>query len=132
MGKSKLANLMFTYELPTAAYGRGPSQVPSRSVRTPVFADTELMHNSSRRPPPDRPRIHAVSRPAGGHGSVTHAARRYRSRGARRPVLRSRWPRPAQGASGGGRPPALSPTTLAIQQRLWAISEELTGVTFRV
>ena len=93
--QSKLANLMFTYELATPAVRRGH-------------------HHRGRRPPgPRRHRavaLHARDRrvqlragePEGGDGRAARAARRDRPRRARRPVLRpARIPR-GQGLPGTG------------------------------
>ena len=101
-------------------------------------------HHRGRRPPgpgrhradPPHPRdrrvlLRAADQPEPGNGRAAHAARRDRSRRARRPVLR-----PARTARARGYPtPAQSSRQsrdTALQRRLWTVSEQLTGVTFPV
>jgi NAD(P)-dependent dehydrogenase (short-subunit alcohol dehydrogenase family) len=122
-GQSKLANLMFTYELQR----RLPGPATTIAVAAhPGFAATELMRNS----------------PAA--AAVTPLFSQDAAMGAL-PVLRAATdpgvlggqyygPRGFLGLRGY---PTLTASTrrshdVAVQRRLWAVSEELTGVTFPV
>jgi len=128
-GQSKLANLMFTYEL--------QRRLTARAARTiavgahPGFADTELMHNS---PAALRLIAPAFMRLVGQQAAMgaLPTLRAATDLG----VLAGQYYGPAGRGQRKGHPAvvASSPESydLAIQQRLWAISEELTGVTFRL
>jgi NAD(P)-dependent dehydrogenase (short-subunit alcohol dehydrogenase family) len=123
-GQSKLANLMFTYELQRRLSGAGTTIAVAAH---PGFASTELSRNF--------PAIAAFS-----YALVSQNA----AMGAL-PVLRAATdpgvlggqyygPRGFLGARGY---PALAHSSrrshdTAIQRRLWTVSEELTGVTFPV
>ena len=122
-GQSKLANLMFTYELQRRLSGPGTTIAVAAH---PGFAATELMRNS----------------PAA--AAVTPLFSQNAAMGAL-PVLRAATgpgvlggqyygPRGFLGLRGY---PTLTASTrrshdAAVQRRLWAVSEELTGVTFGV
>ena len=122
-GQSKLANLMFTYELQRRL--SGPATTIAVAAH-PGFAATELMRNS----------------PAA--AAVTPLFSQNAAMGAL-PVLRAATdpgvlggqyygPRGFLGLRGY---PTLTPSTrrshdAAVQRRLWGVSEELTGVTFPV
>ena len=63
-------------------------------------------------------------------GALADAAGGHRPRRARRPVLRPRRHRRAARQPEAGGVQSRARTTPSVQQRLWAVSEELTGVTF--
>ncbi|HEX4291541.1 MAG TPA: SDR family NAD(P)-dependent oxidoreductase [Trebonia sp.] len=122
-GQSKLANLMFTYELERRLSGSGTTIAVAAH---PGFAATELMRNS----------------PAA--AAVTPLFSQNAAMGAL-PVLRAATDPGVLGGQyygpGGflglrGYPKLARSTRrshdAAVQRRLWAVSEELTGVTFPV
>jgi NAD(P)-dependent dehydrogenase (short-subunit alcohol dehydrogenase family) len=122
-GQSKLANLMFTYELERRLSGSGTTIAVAAH---PGFAATELMRNS----------------PAA--AAVTPLFSQNAAMGAL-PVLRAATDPGVLGGQyygpGGflglrGYPKLAGSTRrshdAAVQRRLWAVSEELTGVTFPV
>ena len=122
-GQSKLANLMFTYELQRRLSGPGTTIAVAAH---PGFAATELMRNS----------------PAA--AAVTPLFSQNAAMGAL-PVLRAATDPGVLGGQyygpGGflglrGYPKLTASTRrshdAAVQRRLWAVSEELTGVTFPV
>ena len=124
-GQSKLANLMFTYELQRRL---APHGTTIAAAAHPGGSDTELMrHMPSACAARDARR--AAGCPARGHGRTAHAARGDRPRRPGRPVLRPR-------RHGGirGYPKVVSVQRpvprLGLQRRLWAVSEELTGVVY--
>ena len=127
-GQSKLANLLFTYELQRRLKAKGAPTIAT-SPPIPALADTELMRNMPGRHPAGQPvRLVELHRTDRRHGRAADAARRDRPRRAGRPVLRAR----GFGESGG------HPKVVAVQRqshdedmqrRLWTVSEELTGVT---
>jgi NAD(P)-dependent dehydrogenase (short-subunit alcohol dehydrogenase family) len=123
-GQAKLANLMFAYELQRRL---APHGTTASIAAHPGVARTELMRNS--------PAVVRVFAPLSGHSA---------ERGAL-PILRAATDPGALGGQyygpdglGGfrGYPEVVvsSPQSydVAIQQRLWTVSEELTGVKFPV
>lgn len=123
-GRSKLANLMFTYELQRRLSGAGTTIALAAH---PGLAKTELTRNS--------PAITAffvrVMSQTGARGALPVL------RAATDPgVLGGQYYGPA-GLFGARGYPKLAESSkrshdTAIQRRLWAVSEELTGVTFPV
>ncbi|MCZ2820755.1 SDR family NAD(P)-dependent oxidoreductase [Modestobacter sp. VKM Ac-2977] len=128
-GQSKLANLMFTYELQRRLTARGATTVAAAAH--PGVSNTELVRNSPTlvRAPMDRlaplltqpaamgalPTLRAATDPAVLGGQYYGPGGRGEVRGHPRLVTSS--------------PESYD---LAVQQRLWAVSEDLTGVTFGV
>ncbi len=100
-GQSKLANLMFTYELQRRLAARGTTIAVAAH---PGMANTNLVRNS-----PAALRLLALG------GQYYGPDGRGERSGSPRPVTSS-----------------TQSYDVAIQQRLWAASEELTGVTFPV
>jgi NAD(P)-dependent dehydrogenase (short-subunit alcohol dehydrogenase family) len=128
-GQSKLANLMFTYELQRrlAAHGAGTIAVAAH----PGFSATELVRNS-----PAALRLIArailplVSQPAAMGALPT-------LRAATEPgVLGGQYYGPDGRGERTGHPVVVASNAqsydLALQRRLWSVSEELTGVAFPV
>lgn len=97
-GQSKLANLMFTYELQQPAR---PARHHRRGGRPPRHVQHGTHAQLSRDPPPSAHLARATDHPDTGHGRPAHPARRHRPRRARRPVLR-----PRRTQRGQGQPPA--------------------------
>jgi NAD(P)-dependent dehydrogenase (short-subunit alcohol dehydrogenase family) len=125
-GQSKLANLMFTYELQRRLAGRGTTIAVAAH---PGVANTELARNS---PAPLRALSNLVSplltQPAAMGALPT-------LRAATDPaVLGGQYYGPGGRGEARGYPEVVtsSPQSydLTIQQRLWSVSEDLTGVTF--
>ena len=94
-GQSKLANLMFTYELQRRLSG---ADTTIAVAAHPGLANTELSRNVAR---DRRVLLRAGDDPDGGDGRTLYPARRDRPRRARRPVLR-----PARTLRGLGLPEA--------------------------
>ena len=94
--QSKLANLMFTYELQTPAVRRGHHH---RGRRPPGPGQHRADAQHAR---DHRVLLRASDEPAGGDGRTAHRARRDRPRRARRPVLRPRRIPRHQGLPGTG------------------------------
>jgi NAD(P)-dependent dehydrogenase (short-subunit alcohol dehydrogenase family) len=123
-GQSKLANLMFTYELQRRLSGAGTTIAVAAH---PGFADTELMRHL--------PAVAAVAAPLFSQTAVMGALATLRA--ATDPgVLGGQYYGPA-GLFGTRGYPKLAKSSgqsrdTAIQRRLWTVSEELTGVTFPV
>jgi NAD(P)-dependent dehydrogenase (short-subunit alcohol dehydrogenase family) len=128
-GQSKLANLMFTYELQRrlTAHGAGTIAVAAH----PGFSDTELVRNS-----PAALRLIAravtplISQPAAKGALPT-------LRAATDPgVLGGQYYGPDGLGERTGHPRPVTSSAqsydMALQRRLWAVSEELTGVSFPV
>ena len=103
-GQSKLANLMFTYELQRRLSGAGTTIAVAAH---PGLASTELARNS----PAIVAFFYARDEPEGGDGRTAHAARRDRPRRARRPVLRPAADSSGPGATRNWPSPAGNPTT---------------------
>lgn len=128
-GQSKLANLMFTYELQRRLAVRGAATVAAAAH--PGVSNTELVRNSPTlvRAPMDRlaplltqpaamgalPTLRAATDPAVLGGQYYGPSGRGEVRGHPRVVTSS--------------PESYD---LTVQQRLWAVSEDLTGVSFGV
>ena len=128
-GQSKLANLMFTYELQRRLTAHGATTVAAAAH--PGVSNTELVRNSPTlvRAPMDRLAPLLTQPAAMGALPTLRAATdpsvlggQYYGPGGRREVR------------GHPRLVTSSPESydLAVQQRLWAVSEDLTGVTFHV
>ncbi|MBB3674688.1 NAD(P)-dependent dehydrogenase (short-subunit alcohol dehydrogenase family) [Modestobacter versicolor] len=128
-GQSKLANLMFTYELQRRLAAHGPPTLAAAAH--PGVSNTELVRNSPAlvRAPMDRLAPLVTQSAAMGALPTLRAATdpsvlggQYYGPGGRREVR------------GYPRLVTSSPESydLAVQQRLWAVSEDLTGVTFGV
>jgi NAD(P)-dependent dehydrogenase (short-subunit alcohol dehydrogenase family) len=123
-GQSKLANLMFTYELQRRLSGPGTTIAVAAH---PGFADTELMRYL--------PGVAAVAAPLFSQTAAMGALATLRA--ATDPgVLGGQYYGPA-GFFGTRGYPKLAKSSgqsrdTAIQRRLWTVSEELTGVTFPV
>ena len=128
-GQSKLANLLFTYELQRRlAAEHGPTIAVAAH---PGSSNTELTRNLPRiiKPSPtcsDR----CCSRAR--DGRPADAAGRHRPGRARRPVLRARRSRASSAATRRWSVSSAQSHDEDLQRRLWAVSEELTGVTFPV
>jgi NAD(P)-dependent dehydrogenase (short-subunit alcohol dehydrogenase family) len=127
-GQSKLANLMFTYELQRRLAGHGTTIAVAAH---PGVSDTELMRNS--------PAVIRVLSPL-----IAPLALQKPDRGAL-PTLRAATDAAVLGgqyygpdglgeARGYPRVVTSSPQSydVAVQRRLWSVSEELTGVEFPV
>jgi NAD(P)-dependent dehydrogenase (short-subunit alcohol dehydrogenase family) len=128
-GQSKLANLMFTYELQRrlTAHRAGTIAVAAH----PGFADTDLIRNSpaavrllapaiapliTQEPAMGAlPTLRAATDPGVLGGQYYGPSGPGQTRGYPRPVTSSR-----------------QSYNTPIQQRLWAVSEELTGVTYQI
>ena len=103
--QSKLANLMFTYELARRLSGAGTTIALAAH---PGLTATELTRNTPR---DRRVLLRAGDEPEGGDGRPARAARRDRPRRARRPVLRPGPIRSGPGATPNSPSPAGNPTT---------------------
>jgi NAD(P)-dependent dehydrogenase (short-subunit alcohol dehydrogenase family) len=128
-GQSKLANLMFTYELQRRLAAHGTTTVAAAAH--PGASNTDLVRNSPAvvRAPMDRlapfitqpaamgalPTLRAATDPAVLGGQYYGPSGRGETRGHPRLVTSS--------------PESYD---LAVQRRLWTVSEDLTGVTFPV
>jgi NAD(P)-dependent dehydrogenase (short-subunit alcohol dehydrogenase family) len=128
-GQSKLANLLFTYELQRRLAARGATTLAAAAH--PGVSNTELVRNTPPllRVPVDRlaplltqpaamgalPTLRAATDPAVLGGQYYGPSGRNELRGHPRVVTSS--------------PGSYD---LAVQQRLWAVSEDLTGITFPV
>jgi len=123
-GQSKLANLMFTYELQRRLSGMGTTIAVAAH---PGFSDTELMRNS--------PAVAALAAPLFSQTAAMGALASLRA--ATDPgVLGGQYYGPGRLFGTRGYPKLVSSSRqsrdTAIQRRLWTLSEELTGVTFPV
>ena len=128
-GQSKLANLMFTYELQRRLAAHGTTTLATAAH--PGMSNTELVRNSPTvvRAPMDR-LAPLLTQPAAMGALPT-------LRAATDPaVLGGQYYGPSGLGEVRGHPRLVtsSPQSydLAVQQRLWAVSEDLTGVTFPV
>ena len=122
--QSKLANLMFTYELQRQLSGAGTTIAVAAH---PGLADTELTRHSSaasaalarlisqKAAMGALPTLRAATDPGVLGGQYYGPGRLFGARG---------YPKLAQ--------PSRQSRDTAIQRRLWTVSEELTGVTFPV
>ncbi|MGX5655669.1 SDR family NAD(P)-dependent oxidoreductase [Geodermatophilus nigrescens] len=125
-GQSKLANLMFTYELQRRLAARGASTVAVAAH--PGVADTELVRNAptALRAPVELLAPLVTQPPATGALPTLRAA-------TDPAVLGGQYYGPGGRGEVRGHPRLVtsSPQSydLAVQRRLWAVSEELTGVT---
>jgi NAD(P)-dependent dehydrogenase (short-subunit alcohol dehydrogenase family) len=122
-GQSKLANLMFTYELQRRLSGAGTTVAVAAH---PGLAATELMRHSP---------VAAVVAPLFSQNAAMGALPVLRA--ATDPgVLGGQYYGPAGFLGTRGRPELAASSGRshdeAVQRRLWAVSEELTGVTFPV
>jgi NAD(P)-dependent dehydrogenase (short-subunit alcohol dehydrogenase family) len=127
-GQSKLANLMFTYELQRRLAARSATIAVAAH---PGFADTDLIRNS---PAAVRLLASAIAplisqMPAMGALPTLRAA-------TDPGVLGGQYYGPDRPGQTGGYPRPVTSSAqsydVAIQQRLWATSEQLTGVTFHI
>jgi NAD(P)-dependent dehydrogenase (short-subunit alcohol dehydrogenase family) len=128
-GQSKLANLMFTYELQRRLTAQGASAIAVAAH--PGFSDTELVRNS-----PAALRLVAravtplISQPAAMGALPTLRA------AADPAVLGGQYYGPDGLGERTGHPRPVTSSAqsydVALQRRLWAVSEELTGVSFPV
>jgi NAD(P)-dependent dehydrogenase (short-subunit alcohol dehydrogenase family) len=128
-GQSKLANLMFTYELQRRLAAHGTTTVAAAAH--PGVSNTELVRNSPTvvRAPMDR-LAPFITQPAAMGALPT-------LRAATDPaVLGGQYYGPSGRGEVRGHPRVVTSSSesydLAVQQRLWAASEDLTGVTFPV
>lgn len=128
-GQSKLANLMFTYELQRRLTAHGSTTVAVAAH--PGFADTDLVRNSPAAFRLLAPAIAPVisQNPAMGALPTLRAA-------TDPGVLGGQYYGPDGPGQTRGYPRPVTSSTqsydVAVQQRLWATSEELTRVTFPV
>lgn len=127
-GQSKLANLMFTYELQRRLAGHGTTVAVAAH---PGISNTELVRNTPallRRPLNWLAAV--ISQPAAAGALPTLRAATDPS------VLGGQYYGPDGWADARGYPRLVtsSPESydLTVQQRLWAVSEDLTGVRFPV
>jgi NAD(P)-dependent dehydrogenase (short-subunit alcohol dehydrogenase family) len=128
-GQSKLANLMFTYELQRRLTAHGATTIAVAAH--PGFSDTELVRNS-----PAALRLIAravtplISQPAAMGALPTLRA------AADPGVLGGQYYGPGGLGERTGHPRLVTSSApsydVALQRRLWAVSEELTGVSFPV
>lgn len=126
-GQSKLANLMFTYELQRRLAARGTTIAVAAH---PGFADTHLIRNSPAAVRLLAPAIAPLITQTSTMGALPTL------RAATDPgVLGGQYYGPDGPGQIRGYPRLVTSSTqsydVATQQRLWTISEELTGVTFR-
>src|ERR1700691_4517852 len=105
-GQSKLANLMFTYELQRRLSGMGTT-IAVAALAAPLFSQTAAMGALAS--------LRAATDPGVLGGQYYGPGRLFGTRGYPKLVSSSRQSRDT-----------------AIQRRLWTLSEELTGVTFPV
>ena len=128
-GQSKLANLMFTYELQRRLTARGAATVAVAAH--PGIADTELLRNS----PAAIRLLEPVIGPLITQNAAMGALPTLRA-AADPSVLGGQYYGPDGLGQRTGHPRLITSSAqsydLAIQRRLWALSEELTGVTFHV
>ncbi|MCZ2814455.1 SDR family NAD(P)-dependent oxidoreductase [Modestobacter sp. VKM Ac-2979] len=128
-GQSKLANLMFTYELQRRLAVHGTTTVAAAAH--PGVSNTELVRNSPAvvRAPMDR-LAHLITQPAAMGALPTLRASTDTA------VLGGQYYGPSGRGEVRGHPRVVtsSPESydLAVQQRLWAVSADLTGVEFPV
>jgi NAD(P)-dependent dehydrogenase (short-subunit alcohol dehydrogenase family) len=127
-GQSKLANLMFTYELQRRL---SATSATIAVAAHPGASDTELMRNS----PAALRTLAAVATPLFAQSAAMGALSTLRA--ATDPnVLGGQYYGPDGLGQGRGHPKLVTSSKqshdTAIQRRLWTISEELTGVTFPV
>ena len=122
-GQSKLANLMFTYELQRRLSGAGTTIAVAAH---PGFAATELMRHSP---------VAAVVAPLFSQNAAMGALPVLRAATAPG-VLGGQYYGPAGFLGTRGYPELAASSGRshdeAVQRRLWTVSEELTGVTFPV
>ena len=127
-GQSKLANLMFTYELQRRL---APRATTVAVAAHPGISNTELFRNSPAplRAVADRVAPLLTQSPAMGALPTLRAA-------TDPAVLGGQYYGPGGRGGARGYPELVtsSPQSydLAVQQRLWSVSEDLTGVTFPV
>ncbi|HEX4356886.1 MAG TPA: SDR family NAD(P)-dependent oxidoreductase [Pseudonocardia sp.] len=128
-GQSKLANLLFTYELQRRLTAHGTSTLATAAH--PGFSETELLRNSPavlRRFEPLVARLLTQSAAMGALPTL---------RAATDPgVLGGQYYGPDGLGERAGHPRLVMSSAqsydVAIQRRLWALSEELTGVSYQV
>jgi NAD(P)-dependent dehydrogenase (short-subunit alcohol dehydrogenase family) len=128
-GQSKLANLMFTYELHRRLAARGAATVAAAAH--PGVSNTELVRNSPTLLRAPLELVAPLLTQSAGMGALPTL------RAATDPaVLGGQYYGPSGRGEVRGHPRVVtsSPDSydLAVQQRLWAVSEELTDVTFPV
>jgi NAD(P)-dependent dehydrogenase (short-subunit alcohol dehydrogenase family) len=128
-GQSKLANLMFTYELQRRLTGHGAGAIAVAAH--PGFADTELVRNSPAALRLVAPVIAPLisQKPAMGALPTLRAA-------TDPGVLGGQYYGPDGRGERTGHPVVVTSAPqsydVSIQRRLWSVSEELTGVRFPV
>ena len=127
-GQSKLANLLFTYELQRRLTAQGRPR-PSRWPRIPVSSDTELMRNLPGVIPAVRLAASSPSPPTMGALPTLRAATDPGAQGGQ-------YYGPTASAKQQGHPKVVESSAQShdedLQRRLWTVSEELTGVTYPV
>jgi NAD(P)-dependent dehydrogenase (short-subunit alcohol dehydrogenase family) len=127
-GQAKLANLLFTYELHRRLAGRGTTIA---AAAHPGFSDTELMRHI----PSGLMSVFQVAAPVITQDAAAGALPQLRA--ATDPaVLGGQYYGPDGFAQSQGHPKVVGSSKKShdaeLQRKLWAVSEELTGVTYPV
>ena len=127
-GQSKLANLMFTYELQRRLQGTNTIAAAAH----PGGSNTELVRNL---PAALRGRLRsrrAAADAGSGYGRAADACGRQPIPACSAGSTSAPTDSPNSAATRRSWPPAPASHDIDAQRRLWAVSEELTGVTFPV